>query len=280
MQIEKLLLRNVRLDELSKAFKRSLMLKNSEALNFLISTGTISNVSCNSTEAFFKKWELVTSDIAEYDKDFNPIKVSIYKGEAFVQNVLSYFGSSCNIEIEHIKGEAHKLTIFNDELKIIIATAPVKLAYTEYDSESIAMTFSKSDSIYKFDLTYEELKRIGSLSKLSTNPDTQKRFVEFYTKDGFLYATDNAFDIRLHEIEAEFDNVCLNKSFIGFFCHEDYTMYVSSMSGSKVMVAESMQSNTVSSVVLVEKVDVVEEEFDLSSADFNWDDSSDESLPF
>lgn len=272
MQIQTVTLRNVKLETLKSAFKRSLMLKNNEALNFELSSALISNVACNTTEAFFKKWSIITSEVAEFDKEFESIKVSIYKGDAFVQNVLSYFGESCDIEVEHFMNEARKLTISNQFLKIVIAAAPVKLAYAEYDEKTLDMIFKPSNQITEFYLDYEELKRIGSLSKLSTNPDTQKSFVEFYVKDGHLYATDNAFDLKIRETENEFDGIRLNKNFIGLFCHENYLMKVCETDeGNKILIAESQQSNTVASTVLIDNVTESIEEFDFTNTDFNWD---------
>lgn len=245
------------------------MLKNGESLNFLVTPATISGIASNSADSVFKRWSVMTSDICSFDESFEPIKVSIYKGGAFEGNVLEYFGDLANIEIQHMNGNAVKMTISNGTLTITVVNAPAETTYVEYAKSTIDSIFTPPALAGTFSISSDQIKRISSLSKLSTNPETQTVFVSLYTKDGMLYATDKAFDLKLHEQAESLDEVKINKSFLGLLCSEDYVMTVHNTDDGKILVANSQQSNTTAAMILVETIEDVDFNFDKS--EYNWD---------
>lgn len=275
-------LTNVKIDKLRHAFGRSLMLKNSDALNFTISSSTVTGIASDKRDSFFKKWELITSDVCEFTDAFEEIKISIIKGVDFSKKMLGYFAASedVTIKIEHVNGDGNKLTISNEYLEITLVLSPIALSYTEYDEKTLKTLFSPEEKLAAFVLTVDELKQIRSLSGLSTNPETQTTYVSLYTENNHLYATDNAFKLQLHdlnpEIETEFDIVHLGKNMLGSFCTENYVMEiydsVSENNQPNCIIANSQDSNTIATVVLVTELDTAaNEDFDFSNTDFNWD---------
>lgn len=283
-----IILTNVKVGLLQHAFNRSLMLKNSDALNFSISSAKIASVTSDKRDAFFKKWELITSQICEFDQPFDEIKMSIIKGADFNKKLLGYFrdSESVTLVIEHIDGDGNKMTISNEHLTITLVLSPINLSYQDYPEATLTELFSPNDEAFtNFTLSIDELKRIRSLSGLSTNPETQTSFVSFYTKDGSLCVTDNAFDLKLHESSVEVDNVRLDKSMLGALCTEDYEIAAYHGSGdirkSDSLVASSTMSNTVSAIILIEDIaDAAHDEFDFSNSQFDWDNNDNEAQPY
>lgn len=262
-------LRNIKLNKLRTQFKRSLMLKNGDTLNFSVSSSEISGIACNTSESLFKKWSVMTNSIAEFDDQFEAVKVSIYKGNAFESNVLGYFDKECSIDIHHVNCEATKLVIYNETLSIVVVTAPTKLSYVEYSQSQLDRVFNPGDALYSFTLSVDETKQISSLSKLSTNPETQSTFVLLSDHNGQLVASDNAFKLNLHEQSTPVVDVKINKSFLGYLCPENYDMTVHDSPDGHVLVAKSQQSNTIASMVLIEVIEPIAD-FDFDNTNFSW----------
>lgn len=263
------ILKDVKLAHLKNMLSKSTKLSGG-VLNFEVSSDKIQSVASNIADNFFKKWEINTAEIAAESKISETIKISIYKGSEFVKDVLSYFGSSADMKFFHDNGETNKIEVSNADLQITLVTAPISLNYVEYEEESLQYIFGSEGEKTSFELSKEELARIISLSKLSTNPETQTEYVRFYTDGGMLKATDNAFDVALHSTDQEIlTDIRLSKDSINLFCLEDQLMTAIKLESETILLASSKESSTVASVMLVEDLDASEDISDLS-AEFNW----------
>jgi len=274
MKTDVITLRSVKIDQFIKTLNRSLMLKNNEVLNFSLSSSTISGLANNESESFFKKWTIVTSSIAEFDNEFAPIKVSIYKGDDFIK-ILQMFNKECSIDIHFIDNEAQLMVVYNDIAKISIVNAPASMSYVEYTDDVLQSIFEPDSKIYEFELKYDDIKRIMSMSSLTTNPEKQTKHVTFYSEDNKLVATDEVFVLKLNSEEFDTDmiDVKVNKPFLKLLCHENMKCEVHNVDGQHILVSKSLESNTISSAVLVESIkESVDDEFDLSNSEFSWDD--------
>ncbi len=277
--IKTIKLKEVRISDLRKVMSKSSDLKGG-VLNFTIGESIIESVTSNESDSFFKKWSIPTEAVAKVEERFSEkVKVSIIKGTEFLKGILGHnnFGESCSIDIEHTGGanaEAVLLTIYNDKLQVKVVTAPTSLNFEEYDEKTMNRIFNDENSIADFELSAEELKYIISLSKFNTNKETQTTYIKFYTENGLLKVTDNAFDAVVHKTDSNFDvTVNVNKEFISLYCSEHHVFSVhSDESGGMKLIAKSTDSDTVSSMILMEssKADGGSNIENLSS-EFNWD---------
>lgn len=270
MELKTILLQDLNIDLFRRSVKRAMFPKN-EILNILIGPDTISGINSYET-AFVKKWSILTTEICTFSEQFEPIKVSIFKGGAFVDRVLSIFEEKCNMEIEYMDGGATKITVYDDTFRLNFATAPVNLSYKEYSSNQINAIFNPDGDIIDFSLSAGELGGIINLTKKLDGFDveTQKTYVNLYTEGGLLCVSDGTFKKKLHPESVDIADVMISKHFLSLFCRESYKMrFVSDVTGQKFLVAESQDSDTVSSLVLVEEVQQ-DDSFDLGNTVYNW----------
>lgn len=253
------------------------------ALNFLLEEHQISSIANNEGDSFFKRWSVPMESVAELGNfpEGGKIKVSLNKGSDFINNILKYFGNTCSIRVSYDNGSAIMLTVYNEKLTINIVAAPTELNYDEYDTATLDEVFFKdAESIVaKFSLSAGELKEISSLSKISSNPETQTSYVSIYTDNGQLKATDNAFDVVLHNTESDFEaRINIKKEFFSNFCAEEQQMSVKENTAisSMTLYALSAETNTESGVVLMDEVSADASQIDDLAHEFNWADSDEE----
>ena len=275
---ELVVLQDVDLGVLKTAFKRSLSI-NGENLNFKITKNAISNVAAHESDALYKSWS-VPIDVAckSVEGTFDELKVSIYSGSEFVNKIFSYYGQLARFEISHINGNVTKIDIVKlDEkgkvsLKISLVTASVTTAYRKFDDELISQIFNPGDEgkIGTIDLSAADFKQLNQLAKLSTNPETQTKYITLKTVEGRLIATDEAFEISLGEREETLEKIEIEKELFSFIEYEDYSASIYSVGEKQMLLCNSKTSESQIAVILLSDAD---DTIDWNSfeTDTNWD---------
>jgi hypothetical protein len=265
--MEHFILYDVNTDMLRSLLEISMSVTKSETLNFTLSPDEISGIASNEADSIYKKWNVELSDIAKApspETHFPKLKCSIYKGDEFAKRILSYFGQLVNMKIYHDGREIKQIELFklNESgkisLKINLLTAATSTAFVEYSKELVSAIFTPGSETRQLSFTInpEYLSQVSRLSKLSTNPEDQTKWITLYSDNGSLKATDNAFDIILED--EGFPNIepfDIDKSLWALVDIDKYSAEVHLIENSKIFVLKSYTKNLTVSLVLLEKTD-------------------------
>lgn len=263
MELQKSLLKNVDTDLLSEFLAISTSVAKSEVLNFKINNESLSGIANNEGDSIYKKWDIKLVQLCESHDEIPSLKCSIYKGDEFIKKILSYFGKTVNINLFHNDGSVRKLELYKTDekgrtmLKITVLGANVETAYIDYNDEVIGKIFDPSDeSLAQFSLDAVNLQQVSKYSKLQTNPEKQTEYVRLYTNDGCLNATDNAFDVILHETDVVLtDDVEIDKSLWQLIDEDQYDCSIHSIDQNRILVCSSTTKDVKITLVLLSKVD-------------------------
>lgn len=275
MELQKILLPNVSTEQLQRFLGISMSVTKSETLNFTIDSQKLAGVANNEADSIYKSWSVNIKDICDPASAMIPsLKCSIYKGEEFAKRILSYFGQTVNINVFYQGSSVHKLELYKTDekgrvmLKITVVSAPVETAFVEHSAEKLSSIFNPDEDnlLVSFTLDNDELSTVSKLSKLSTNPEKQTDYVKLYTTDGAIMATDNAFDVVLHESDVVLnDDIEIDKSLWSLIDKDKYVASVYDIDGNKILLCQSSTRDVKITLVLLAKIaddDIDFEDFD------------------
>lgn len=295
MELKQIKLVNCNLDVFRKMLGISLTLaEKTDTLNITFNEKGLTGISSNRADSLYKQWLIEWSILAESvtgllehieassanGAKVQPLKCSIYKGEDFSKKILSFFGSVADIVCFHDGKEIKQFQIQKKstegkvQLKIDVVTASANLAFVDYSEELVKALFTPESTslVTKFNLGISDLQTVSSLSKLSVNPDKQTKYITLYTENGQLKATDNCFDVVLHEAaEAPLpEPLEIDKELWSKIDRDEYSVELHAIEENKILVCKSLTKHVTESVALLAKTndDINFDDFAASTEDF------------
>lgn len=265
-KLETLTLTNVNLGDLKQLFGRSLLCDSK--LGFTIcADGMITSYAGGNS--FFKKWSADLASICEKFESTcrNDLKVFIYDGTKFCNQVLSAFGQTANITFFFKQVQksyvCDLIEVTNDVLKIKTMCSPIRLGFVEISPEDEQSVFNNTTNVRKLTLTSNQLKTISKFGSLNMLGKAVEGIELRTTKQG-LIATDGSFSYVLDSnYEHDLQPITINKSLMRFI--DDGEIYdvtiATTTQGRDVMTLRSTEHDLIMAMALM----VVEDEFDTTN---------------